>query len=525
MITPKKDNYFDNETFLYQFRRLFTLFKYSEVLKASNFEIDLLVDNATTHTKVEIDVSLFAKGVNHSSPVEYLLWTVENGIERIHNKFNHHYYQYRIQCNSRVFLYFDSSNPTVPSKPVTTGSDDGFKYIKYSGQGEIIALKSFERKVDIYIGRIHIDEENKSVKTFIDSIVKTYSFDQSKTVHNQFKSLKFSISVFDLDKIKDNKNWPKECPFWYQYKKPFDSWKVEELKGVLLAQARCLGARYLVSDNEQKEFKEREEEFRTMAKELNELKKLKLSVSQTDGINNNSQTGNHEKSQAANLGINEADLPMAVIPFLRGSALSTIKNMIMKNKNLKWDDIMAHFKSSNKLIQVESTTLTELINLKLDGSGCDEFLIRFQNLCDKLSRTHESDKVRLLIRAVPKRICEELMLRQIERLDEALNVVKVMHSCMGNTSCNTDKVNMARYVGINKSKASSNKFYHYAKNGGNSTQYYRKTDTGHKKKTYCKRDDIYKDKGHKGNYKKINVANAISASESLADEDYLPVVG
>ena len=133
-------------------------------------------------------------------------------------------------------------------------------------------------------------------------------------------------------------------------KKPFDSWKVEELKGVLLAQARCLGARYLVSDNDeleevseeafngwieevttsqgakkvhlidliirlgtltasnvnrvinietelrtkQKEFKERGEELRTMAEELDELKKLKLSVSQTDGINNNSQTGNHE---------------------------------------------------------------------------------------------------------------------------------------------------------------------------------------------------------------------------------------
>ncbi|RMZ97368.1 hypothetical protein BpHYR1_007986 [Brachionus plicatilis] len=194
-----------------------------------------------------------------------------------------------------------------------------------------------------------------------------------------------------------------------------------------------------------------------MAEELNELKKLKLSVSQTDGINNNSQTKNHEsklsppsggissknstesstethnnytpaflgdlrypsvkkteielknvpkfygninddvdawifviESQAANLGFNEADLPMAVIPFLRGSALSTIKNMIMKNKNLKWDDIKAHFK--------------------------------------------------------------KLMLRQIERLDEALNVVKVMHSCMGSTSYNTDKVNMARYVGSNKSK-------------------------------------------------------------------------
>ncbi|RNA15569.1 hypothetical protein BpHYR1_033488 [Brachionus plicatilis] len=107
--------------------------------------------------------------------------------------------------------------------------------------------------------------------------------------------------------------------------------------------------------------------------------------------------------------------------------------------------------------------------------------------------------------------------------------INSIHSCIGSTSYNTDKVNMARYVGSNKSKASSNKFYHYAKNNGNRPQYYQKTDTGLKKKTYGKRDDIvcykcnkrghYKSKGHKGNYKKINVANAISASESSADED------
>ncbi|RNA14614.1 hypothetical protein BpHYR1_046525 [Brachionus plicatilis] len=60
-----------------------------------------------------------------------------------------------------------------------------------------------------------------------------------------------------------------------------------------------------------------------MVMELNELKKLKLSVSQTD--------------------------------------------------ELEMGDIKAHFKSTSKLIQEESTTLTEPINLKLDGSGCDEF--------------------------------------------------------------------------------------------------------------------------------------------------------
>ncbi|RMZ98720.1 hypothetical protein BpHYR1_027592 [Brachionus plicatilis] len=33
-------------------------------------------------------------------------------------------------------------------------------------------------------------------------------------------------------------------------KKLFNAWKVEELKGVILAQARCLGARCLVSEDD-----------------------------------------------------------------------------------------------------------------------------------------------------------------------------------------------------------------------------------------------------------------------------------
>ncbi|RNA10319.1 hypothetical protein BpHYR1_008676 [Brachionus plicatilis] len=45
----------------------------------------------------------------------------------------------------------------------------------------------------------------------------------------------------------------------------------------------------------QKEFKVREE---AMAEELNQLKKLKLNVSQKDGINNDSQTENHERNHS-----------------------------------------------------------------------------------------------------------------------------------------------------------------------------------------------------------------------------------
>ncbi|RNA01851.1 hypothetical protein BpHYR1_029396 [Brachionus plicatilis] len=45
---------------------------------------------------------------------------------------------------------------------------------------------------------------------------------------------------------------------------------------------------------------------------------------------------------------------------------------------------------------------------------------------------------------------------------------------------------------------------------------YKCNKRGHVKKD-CK--SKYKDEGHKGNYKKFNVANAISASKSSADED------
>ena len=68
-ITPKKDCYFDNETILKQFERLFLLLKFKEAFKGLNsflaalnktkkifkknclgFEIEIIVVNAKTHT-------------------------------------------------------------------------------------------------------------------------------------------------------------------------------------------------------------------------------------------------------------------------------------------------------------------------------------------------------------------------------------------------------------------------------------------------------------------------------------------
>ncbi|CAF1082781.1 unnamed protein product [Brachionus calyciflorus] len=83
IITPSKDNYFDNETILMQFKRLFTMIRYSYALKNVDYRVDLLVDNATTHTKSNVDVNLFGKGINNSSPVQYLTWLDDNGVEQV----------------------------------------------------------------------------------------------------------------------------------------------------------------------------------------------------------------------------------------------------------------------------------------------------------------------------------------------------------------------------------------------------------------------------------------------------------
>ncbi len=42
--------------------------------------MNLLVDNATTHTKTHLDVRMFCKNTNKSCPVEQLKWMV-NGEE------------------------------------------------------------------------------------------------------------------------------------------------------------------------------------------------------------------------------------------------------------------------------------------------------------------------------------------------------------------------------------------------------------------------------------------------------------
>lgn len=59
--------------------------RYSEVFKAVDFRENLLVDNATTHTKTKVDVNYFSKEIDHSSTVEYLTWHDEKGEEQLLN--------------------------------------------------------------------------------------------------------------------------------------------------------------------------------------------------------------------------------------------------------------------------------------------------------------------------------------------------------------------------------------------------------------------------------------------------------
>ena len=55
------ENYFDNDTILEQFERLFQLIEFKEDF--FDHEIDILVDNATTHTAKEFRLNEFRKGI------------------------------------------------------------------------------------------------------------------------------------------------------------------------------------------------------------------------------------------------------------------------------------------------------------------------------------------------------------------------------------------------------------------------------------------------------------------------------
>ena len=71
-IEPGKDCYFNNEDILYQFERLFKLLKFKKAYE--NFEVEILVDNARTHTSKLYDLNNLNK---HSSIKSSFYETIE----------------------------------------------------------------------------------------------------------------------------------------------------------------------------------------------------------------------------------------------------------------------------------------------------------------------------------------------------------------------------------------------------------------------------------------------------------------
>jgi hypothetical protein len=75
------DNYFDNAAILEQFERLFQFLEFKNYYL--HHVIDILVDNATTHTAKPYTVNDFRKGKGIHCPVDQLEWMDENKNSKI----------------------------------------------------------------------------------------------------------------------------------------------------------------------------------------------------------------------------------------------------------------------------------------------------------------------------------------------------------------------------------------------------------------------------------------------------------
>jgi hypothetical protein len=74
-IEPKKDNYFDNTQILKQFERLFILLKFKKIFK--NCSIEVLVDNARTHSAKIYDPNGFNKNPGTNCAYKAIEWKVD----------------------------------------------------------------------------------------------------------------------------------------------------------------------------------------------------------------------------------------------------------------------------------------------------------------------------------------------------------------------------------------------------------------------------------------------------------------
>ena len=76
-VEPKKDHFFNNCSILEQFERLFIMLKYKKAFQ--NCEIEVLVDNARTHSTKIYDANQFNKFPGTNCIYEKIEWT-ENGV-------------------------------------------------------------------------------------------------------------------------------------------------------------------------------------------------------------------------------------------------------------------------------------------------------------------------------------------------------------------------------------------------------------------------------------------------------------
>ena len=74
------DLYFDNDTILSQFERLFRMVQFKTEYK--NHHIDILVDNARTHTARQHSIHDFGKNINTRCPVDQIEFSDENGVKQ-----------------------------------------------------------------------------------------------------------------------------------------------------------------------------------------------------------------------------------------------------------------------------------------------------------------------------------------------------------------------------------------------------------------------------------------------------------
>ena len=77
-IQVSSDAYFDNSTILKQFERLFQLLKFKECFHYHKIEI--VVDNARTHSARAYNLSDFGKGISTRCPVDQLRWIDDKGV-------------------------------------------------------------------------------------------------------------------------------------------------------------------------------------------------------------------------------------------------------------------------------------------------------------------------------------------------------------------------------------------------------------------------------------------------------------